>query len=95
MKLLSQGVCLFILSFSGMAVGPACAEPQLLLAQAQIQIPSDAQLDRMEQQGIVTPPLYDGSGASDGGIAAENRQMEDQAHRIDEKLLGGGICSVC
>ncbi len=78
------------------AAWPAGAEPQVRLAQAQIQIPSDAQLDRMEQQGIEMPPLYDGgAGATDGGIAAENRQMEEQAHRIDEKLLSGGICSGC
>ena len=49
----------------------------------------------MERQGIVTPPLYDGGAVNDGGVAAENRQMEEQAHRIDEKLLGGGICSDC
>lgn len=66
----------------------------LLLAQAEIQIPSDAQLDRMERQGIATPPLYDGD-AIGGGIGAENRRMEDQARRIDERLLGGGICRDC
>ena len=95
MKLLSHGLCLFTLSFLGVSAGTACAEPQLRLAQAPIQIPSDAQLDRMEQQGIVTPPLYDGRGASGGSIAAEDRQMDEQAHRIDEKLLRGGICGGC
>ena len=94
MKLLSLGVCLFTLPLLSIAAGTACAEPQLRLAQAQIQIPSNAQLDRMEQQGIVTPPLYEGGGAS-GGIAAEDRQMDEQAHRIDEKLLRGGICRDC
>ncbi len=88
MNLLSHGLCLFTLSFLGVSAGTACAEPQLRLAQAQIQIPSDAQLDRMEQEGIATPPLYDGGGANGGGIAAENRQMDEQARRIDEKLLG-------
>lgn len=95
MKLLSHGVCLAILPFLGIAAGAAYAEPQLRLAQAQIQIPSDAQLNRMEQQEIVTPPLYDGRGANGGGIAAEDRQMDEQAHRIDEKLLRGGICGGC
>jgi hypothetical protein len=95
MKLLSHGLCLTILPFIGIAAGAAYAEPQLRLAQAQIQIPSDAQLNRMEQQEIVTPPLYDGRGASGGGIAAEDRQMDEQAHRIDEKLLRGGICGGC
>ena len=54
-----------------------------------------AQLERMEQQGIVMPPLYDGGIGRDPGIGAEDRQMEEQAHRIDEKLLRGGICSDC
>jgi len=94
MKLLSRGVCLFTLPLLSIAAGTACPGPQLRLAQAEIQIPSDAQLDRMEQQEIVTPPLYDGGGAS-GGIAAEDRQMDEQAHRIDEKLLRGGICGGC
>jgi hypothetical protein len=73
----------------------ACEHPRLVLAQAEIRIPSDAQLDRMERQGMATPPLDDGGGAKDGGMAAQNREMEEQAHRIDEKLLGGGICSNC
>ncbi len=84
-----------LVPFLSLAAWPACAEPQVRLAQAQIEIPSDAQLDRMEQREIVTPPLYDGGAVSDGSIAAENRQMEEQAHRIDEKLLRGGICSGC
>src|SRR3954453_20259563 len=75
MKLLSHGLCLTILPFIGIAAGAAYPEPQLRLAPAQIQISSDAQLDRMERQGIVTPPLYDGGGAADGSIGAENRQM--------------------
>jgi hypothetical protein len=95
MKSPSRGVYLTILPLLSLTVGTACAEPQFLLAQAPIQIPSDAELERMERQGIVTPPLYDGRGANDGSIAAENRQMEEQAHRIDEKLLRGGICRDC
>jgi hypothetical protein len=95
MTLLSHGIRLFTLPLLGIAAGTVCAEPRLRLAQAQIQIPSDAQLDRMERQGIVTPPLDDGRGASGGGIVAEDRQMDEQAHRIDEKLLGGGICGGC
>src|SRR3954471_22733110 len=94
MKSLVSGL-LLTLALPGMAPGPGSAEPRLVLAQAQIQIPSDAQLDRMEQQGIATAPLYAGSGQGDGGIAAENRRMEQQAHEIDEKLLRGGICGGC
>ena len=81
----------------GAAAGTARAEPRLLMAQAEVQIPSDAQLDRMEREAITTPPLYDGGGANErGGIGAENRQMDERAHRIDERLLrGGGVCSDC
>src|SRR5215207_6461467 len=57
MKSLSRGVYLSILPLLSITVGTACAEPQFLLAQAPIQIPSDAELERMERQGIVTPPL--------------------------------------
>jgi hypothetical protein len=78
----------------GLTAAPVCAEPHHL-AQAEIRIPSDAQLERMEQQGIVTPPLYDGGLGRDPGIAGADRQMEEQAHRIDEKLLRGGICRDC
>ena len=96
MNVPSRAILFAALPILCIAAWPAGAEPQIRLAQAQIQIPSDAQLDRMERQGIVTPPLYDGGGrVTDGGIAAENRQMEEQAHRIDEKLLSGGICSGC
>jgi hypothetical protein len=51
----------------------------------------------MEREAITTPPLYDGGGANErGGIGAENRQMDEQAHRIDERLLrGGDICRDC
>ncbi len=96
MNVPSRAILFAALPILTMAAWPAGAEPQIRLAQAPIQIPSDAQLDRMERQGIVTPPLYDGpAGVTDGSIGAENRQMEEQAHRIDEKLLGGGVCSGC
>jgi len=95
MKSLLSGLLLSAFALHGIAIGAGRPEPRFVLAQAQIQIPSDAQLDRMEQQGIATPPLSVGSGQGDGSIAAENRQMEEQAHRIDEKLLRGGICSGC
>jgi len=78
----------------GLAAASVRAEPYQV-AQAEIRIPGDAQLERMEQQGIVTPPLYDGGIGRDPGIGAADRQMEEQAHRIDEKLLRGGICSDC
>jgi hypothetical protein len=91
-----RDVCLTLVLLLGPAGGTARAESRLLMAQAEVQIPSDAQLDRMERQGITTPPLYDGGGARETGESAEIRQMDQRAHRIDEKLLdGGGVCSGC
>jgi hypothetical protein len=94
MKVFSSIGCLTVLLSFGLTATPAGAEPPKL-AQAEIRIPSDAQLERMEQQGIVTPPLYDGGLGRDPGIAGADRQMEEQAHRIDERLLRGGICRDC
>ena len=78
MKLLPPCTCLTVLLLFGIAAAPARAEPRRLLAQAEIRIPSDNQLEQMERQGITTPPLYDGKGTLDGGIAAENRQMTSE-----------------
>src|SRR3954447_13096277 len=80
----------------GAAAGTARAEPRLLMAQAEVQIPSDAQIDRMEREAITTPPLYDGGGGKQAGESAAIRRMDERAHRIDEKLLdGGGVCGGC
>jgi hypothetical protein len=69
----------------------------IVLAQGEIRIPSDAQLERMEEQGIATPPLdvrdAPGRGLSEG---AQIRQMDERARRIDERLMGGdAICADC
>ena len=90
-----RDVCLTLVLLLGPAGGTARAESRQR-DQGEVQIPSDAQLDRMERQGITTPPLYDGGGAREAGESAEIRQMDQRAHRIDEKLLdGGGVCSGC
>ena len=68
-----RDVCLTLVLLLGPAGGTARAESRLLMAQAEVQIPSDAQLDRMERQGITTPPLYDGGGAREAGESAEIR----------------------
>jgi hypothetical protein len=77
---------------------PARTEPGIVLAQGEVRIPSDAQLERMEERAITTPPL-DGSGVpprARGGQEAEIRQMDERAHRIDEQLMkGGAICTDC
>jgi hypothetical protein len=69
----------------------------IVLAQGEVQIPSDAQLERMEERAITTPPLdvrdAPGRGLSEG---AQIRQMDERARRIDERLMGGGaICTDC
>ena len=70
---------------------------RIVLAQGEVQIPSDAQLERMEERAITTAPL-DVSGAPGRGLSegAEIRQMDERARRIDGQLLGGGgICTDC
>ena len=70
---------------------------RILLAQGEVQIPSDAQLERMEERAITTPPLdvrgAPGRGRSEG---AAIRQMDERARRIDKQLMGdGAICTDC
>ena len=74
---------------------PASADPIVRMAQA-VTIPTDAQIDRMERDSISTPPLDVSEGAQRGGQAAEIRQMDRRAHRVDEKLLkDDGVCDGC
>jgi hypothetical protein len=69
---------------------------RIIVAQGEVTIPSDSQLERMEERAITTNPLDDSEARLRGGEAAENRQMDRRAHRIDEQLLnGGGICAGC
>jgi hypothetical protein len=80
------------------AAGRLCGQKALVLAQGETRIPSDAQLERMEERAMTTPPL-DVGGAPPrlpGGEEAEIRQMNERARRIDERLMNGGaICSDC
>jgi hypothetical protein len=80
------------------ATAPCRAEEFIVLAQGEIRVPSDTQLERMEERAITRVPL-DVTGAPPrprGGEEAEIRQMDERAHRIDERLLqGGGICADC
>jgi hypothetical protein len=68
-----------------------------VVAQSEVQIPSDAQLERMEERAITTNPLDDSEArALRGGEQSENLQMDRRAHRIDEQLLNDdGICAGC
>ena len=75
----------------------ALARGRIVLAQAEVQIPSDAQLERMEERAITTPPL-DVQGAPGRGLneGAAIRQMDERARRIDKQLMGNGaICTDC
>ena len=71
--------------------------PRTVVAQSEVQIPSDAQLERMEERAITTNPLDDSDArALRGGERSENLQMDRRAHRIDERLLNDdGICAGC
>ena len=71
---------------------------RLVIAQGEVRIPSDAQLERMEERAITTPPLdvREAPRIRGSGEEAEIRQMDERARRIDERLLGSGaICSDC
>ena len=71
--------------------------PGRIIVAQELSIPTDAQLERMEERAITTNPLDDSEApALRGGEGAENRQMDRRAHRIDEQLLtNGGICAGC
>ena len=70
---------------------------RMVIAQGDVRIPNDAQLERMEERAITTPPV-DARDTKRGvrGEEAEIRQMDERAHRIDERLMGSGaICTDC
>jgi hypothetical protein len=70
---------------------------RIVLAQGEVQIPSDAQLERMKERAITTPPL-DVRGAPGRGLSegAAMGQMDERARRIDKQLMGdGAICADC
>ena len=71
--------------------------PRMIIAQGEVRIPSDAQLERMEERAITTPPLdVREAPRVRGGEEAEIRQMDERARRIDQQLLGSGaICTDC
>ena len=72
------------------------AGPSVRIAQADVTIPTDAQINRMERDAITTPPLDVSEGAQRGGEASEIRQMDRRARRVDEKLLkDDGVCDGC
>ena len=73
-------------------------EARIVIAQGDVRIPSDAQLERMEERAITTPPfeVREAPRVRGMGEEAEIRQMDERAKRIDERLLGSGaICTDC
>src|SRR5215207_772857 len=67
--------------------------PLLMLTQSEIRIPSDAQLERLEREGIATPTLdVSGAPAIKGTEESQDQQMERQSRAIDQKVTKG-ICS--
>jgi hypothetical protein len=95
---------LAVLLFIGAAQGTAGADAsRITVAQGEIRIPSDADLERLERQGMATPPLEAGRQTTRQPGAAmseqrreeiENQQMDRQDRAIDQKVLRG-ICRDC
>ena len=65
------------------------------IAQAEIRIPTDAELDRMERKAIVTPPLDVGDApALKGSEENQDLQMDRKDVIIDREVMRG-ICADC
>jgi hypothetical protein len=72
----------------------------VLARQAQSQ-----QVDRTESEAVIAASPYDGYRHRPGSPSAEaaegrrealeDRELDQRAHRIDERLLSGGICAGC
>ena len=100
----TYGIGLAVLLFLGAAPGTARADAsRITVAQGEIRIPSDADLERLERQGMATPPLEAGRQTTRQPGAAmseqrreeiENQQMDRQDRAIDQKVLRG-ICRDC
>ena len=86
-----------VLSRHLQAIAAHIAPGVLALAQAEVRIPSDAQLERIEERAITTPPLDAGAApGAKGSEEAEIRQMDERDRRIDQQLMGrGAICADC
>jgi hypothetical protein len=66
-----------------------------VLTQGELRIPSDAQLEQLERQGIATPTLdVSDAPAMKGSEESQDRQMERRSRAIDQKVMKG-ICSDC
>ena len=78
------------------SVAGATYAPRMVVAQGDVRIPNDAQLERMEERATTPPVDARSSRRGVRGEEAEIRQMDERAHRIDEQLMGSGaICTDC
>jgi hypothetical protein len=89
-----NGACLAFVVLLAAPTAIARAEQRPAFAQAEIRIPTEAEIGRMERQSITRPPLDDNYRGDTGDQM--DRRLDKRAHRIDERLLGGsGICGDC
>ena len=72
-------------------------ERGVVLAQGEMRVPSDADLERMQERAIATPPIDTGAaGGKHADEETEIRQMDQRARRIDQDLMNSGaICRDC
>jgi len=75
----------------------AHTEHGIVLAQGKMRVPSDADLERMQERAIATPPIDTGAaGGKRADEETEIRQMDQRARRIDQDLMNSGaICRDC
>ena len=80
----------------GTCGGVAQADPNVRTAQGTVTIPTEAQINRMERDSIMTPPLDVDDGVQRGSEGSKIRQMDRRDHRIDQRLLtDDGVCDDC
>ncbi|GEP03421.1 hypothetical protein MOX02_14590 [Methylobacterium oxalidis] len=76
--------------------GEAQAGPSVRVAQGTVTIPTEAQINRMEQDSITAPPLDVSDGVLRGSEGLQIRQLDRRDHRIDQRLLKhDGVCDDC
>jgi hypothetical protein len=83
-----------VLTTAGLGVALAETSPAVL-AQADIRIPTDADLERMERRSMATPPLSVGDApALRGSEKSQDLEMDRQDVIVDRKVMRG-ICADC
>src|SRR3954471_1028593 len=61
--------------------------PLLMLTQSEVRIPSDAQLERLEREGIATPTLdVSGAPAMKGTEESQDQRMERQSRLVRTRM---------